>query len=65
MRTRIYAPKKVVTASSEGVVRHENKVSTDRRIKQLIDVLGIDAETYKLKASIRKYTRAFELGIEY
>jgi hypothetical protein len=65
MRTRIYAPKKVVSASSEGVVRHENKVSTERRIKQLVDVLGIDAENYKLKASIRKYTRAFELGIEY
>lgn len=65
MRARIYTPKKVVTASSEGVVRHEHKVSTDRRIKQLVDVLGIDAETYKLKASIRKYNRLFELGIEY
>lgn len=65
MRARIYTPKKVVSASSEGVVRHEHKVSTERRIKQLIDVLGIDAETYKLKASFRKYNRAFELGIQY
>lgn len=65
MRTRIYAPKKVISASSEGVVRHEVKVSTERRIKQLVDVLGIDAETYKLKASIRKYNRAFELNIQY
>ena len=63
MRTRIYAPKKVISASSEGVVRHEVKVSTERRIKQLVDVLGIDADTYKLKASIRKYNRLFELGI--
>lgn len=65
MRTRIYAPKKVISASSEGVVRHEVKVSTERRIKQLVDVLGIDADTYKLKASIRKYNRAFELNIQY
>lgn len=58
---------KIVSVSPTGRVRKTTayKPSADRRIKQLISALGIDEAEYKLKASLRKYTRAYELGINY
>jgi hypothetical protein len=65
MKTRKHIPTKILTASATGeVTRHEaGKISTEARIKQLINALGIDAEDYKLKASLRKFGRAYALGI--
>lgn len=50
---------KIVSATPTGRVRRTTaiKVSTDRRIKELISLLGIDEAEYKFKAGIRKYTR--------
>lgn len=58
---------KIVSVSPSGRVRKTTayKPSTDSRIKQLIKALGIDEAEYKLKSSLRKYTRAYELGINY
>jgi hypothetical protein len=65
MKTRKHIPTKILTASITGeITRHEaGKISTQARIKQLISALGIDAEEYKLKSSLRKFGRAYVLGI--
>jgi len=50
---------KIVSATPTGRIRRTTaiKVSTDRRIKELILLLGIDEADYRFKAGIRKYTR--------
>lgn len=65
MKTRKKIAQKVATATPDaGITRHEPaKISTEARIKQLINALGIDADEYKLKAGLRKFTRAYALGI--
>jgi hypothetical protein len=65
MRARIYTPKKIVSGNASGeVVRHTApKIPTQVRIKQLINELGLDEAEYLFKASIRKYTKQFELGL--
>jgi hypothetical protein len=65
MRARINTSKKIVSVNPTGeVLRHEPaKVSANTRIKQLIKELGLDEAEYFFKASIRKYTKQFELGL--
>lgn len=48
----------VVTASAQGLQFHEpRRVSTNVRIKQLVNELGIDENVYKLQALMREYKR--------
>jgi ribosome assembly protein YihI (activator of Der GTPase) len=50
---------KIVSVSAEGKFRKTNQYvqSTQSRINQLINELGIDKKEYNEKASIRKYYR--------
>ena len=50
---------KIVSVSSEGKFRKTNQYtqSTQSRINQLINELGIDKKEYTENASIRKYYR--------
>jgi len=51
-------PAPVVTASANGLQFHEaKKVSTNVRIKQLVNELGIPENVYKLQAAFREYER--------
>lgn len=63
MRQRKPITKKVISATAGQITRHEVKVSTDTRIKQLIDLLGIDGANYKLQSDIRKYSKMFQLNL--
>ena len=50
---------KVCSVSTTGRVRKTTayKQSTQSRINQLVRELGIDAQAYKLQASLRLYTK--------
>lgn len=65
MRARIHTPTKIVSGNASGeVTRHTApKIPVEVRIKRLIAELGLDEAEYRFKASIRKYTKQFELGI--
>jgi hypothetical protein len=61
MRQRKTITKKatpVLTATADSLQFHEaKKVSTNVRIKQLVNELGIDENVYKLQALFREYER--------
>ena len=66
MHTRTRKAIKVASVTRDGVVTKTNKVSTQTRINQLLTALGIDADEYKERASLRLYSRMVQhqyLGI--
>jgi len=64
MRNRKKTFVKIVSAKpNEAPERHIIEVSTEAKIRQLVNELGIDPSEYKFKANLRKFTRAYMLGI--
>jgi len=48
---------KVASVTRDGAVTKTNKVSTHARINQLLTALGIDADDYRERASLKLYSR--------
>ena len=64
MRTRKKTFVKVCTAKpNENLERHSVEISTEAKIKKLVNELGIDPNEYKFKSNLRKFSRAYILGI--